>query len=76
MGDHTDYNEGFVLPVAIDRDCLIGVRARSDGRMLVRSLDVSPDAIVELAADGGSGEANKSFGDPVEAKGSFPEQVL
>ena len=31
---------------------------------------------VELAADGGSGEANKSFGDPVEAERSFSEQVL
>ncbi len=54
MGDHTDYNEGFVLPAAIDRDCLIGARTRADGRVLVRSLDVDSDgAVVELAADGG-----------------------
>ncbi len=53
MGDHTDYNEGFVLPAAIDRDCLIGARARDDGRVRVRSLDVDAlEATVELAADG------------------------
>jgi Galactokinase galactose-binding signature len=53
MGDHTDYNEGFVLPVAIDRDCLIGVRPRADGLIAVRSLDVEPDeAVVEVMADG------------------------
>jgi galactokinase len=53
MGDHTDYNEGFVLPMAIDRDCLIGVRARTDGRVTVRSLDVPPgEVVVDLSADG------------------------
>jgi galactokinase len=53
MGDHTDYNEGFVLPVAIDRDCLIGVRPRRDGRIVVRSLDLPPDeGVVMIAADG------------------------
>lgn len=53
MGEHTDYNEGFVLPVAIDRDCLVAARPRADGRVVVRSLDVDPtDLVVELAADG------------------------
>jgi galactokinase len=52
MGDHTDYNEGFVLPAAIDRDCLIGARPRDDGRIRVRSLDVAAGDLVEIAADG------------------------
>jgi galactokinase len=53
MGDHTDYNEGFVLPVAIDLDCLVAARPRRDGRVRVRSLDVaSPDDVVEVAGDG------------------------
>ncbi len=53
MGDHTDYNEGFVLPVTIDRDCLIAVRPRADGRVVVRSLDVDrAESVVEVAADG------------------------
>lgn len=39
MGDHTDYHDGLVLPMAIDRDCLIGARRRSDGRVRARSLE-------------------------------------
>ncbi|HZT53076.1 MAG TPA: galactokinase family protein, partial [Gaiellaceae bacterium] len=59
MGDHTDYNEGFVLPMAIDRDCLVAVRPRSDGRIGFRSLDLQPEeAAVEVAADGGDEPAS------------------
>lgn len=50
MGDHTDYNEGFVLPVAIDRECIVAAEPRGDGRVRVRSLDVEPP--VDVAANG------------------------
>jgi galactokinase len=55
MGDHTDYNDGFVLPVAIDLDCVIASRRRGDARIRVQSLD-APEAqrSVEVPADGGS----------------------
>ena len=53
MGDHTDYNEGFVLPVAIDLDCVVAGTPRDDGRVQVRSLDVPPPGnVVVVAADG------------------------
>ena len=53
MGDHTDYNDGFVLPVAIDRECVVAARPRGDGVVFVRSLDVGPDdALVDVPADG------------------------
>lgn len=37
IGEHTDYNEGFVLPAAIDRDLCLAVRARTDPIVDVRS---------------------------------------
>lgn len=30
IGEHTDYSEGFVLPVAIDREIILAVKPRSD----------------------------------------------
>jgi galactokinase len=30
IGEHTDYNDGFVLPAAIDRDLCVAMRPRSD----------------------------------------------
>lgn len=30
VGGHTDYNEGFVLPVAVNREVLVAVRPRDD----------------------------------------------
>jgi len=50
IGDHTDYNEGFVLPVAIDLSCV--VRATPNGDGVVRLRSESVDGEVELAADG------------------------
>jgi galactokinase len=33
IGEHTDYNEGLVLPLAIDRSTWVAVAARDDGRL-------------------------------------------
>jgi galactokinase len=41
MGSHTDYNEGFVLTEAIDRNTWIAVRPRDDGQVRVCSLNVA-----------------------------------
>jgi galactokinase len=37
IGEHTDYNDGFVMPVAIDFATLIAAAARPDRRLVVRS---------------------------------------
>lgn len=37
IGEHTDYNDGFVLPAAIDRDLCVAIRLRSDPIVDVRS---------------------------------------
>ena len=39
IGEHTDYNDGFVLPMAIDRAIWIAMRPRGDRRVVGHSLD-------------------------------------
>ena len=39
IGEHTDYNDGFVLPMAIDRTTVIAAAPRPDRRVVVVSED-------------------------------------
>jgi len=39
IGEHTDYNEGFVLPVGIDRDIVYLGSARKDRKVVLYSLN-------------------------------------
>ncbi len=39
IGEHTDYNDGFVLPMAIDREIRIAARQRNDRRVRMVALD-------------------------------------
>lgn len=39
IGEHTDYNEGFVLPMAIDRATWIAFSPRNDGHVRAHSVD-------------------------------------
>ena len=50
IGDHTDYNDGFVLPMAIDRAVVIALRPSRDGRLHVHSLDFDSTAEFDPAA--------------------------
>jgi galactokinase len=40
IGEHTDYNDGFVLPVAIDRRTTVAVSARDDDLVKVDATDL------------------------------------
>lgn len=40
IGEHTDYNHGYVLPVALDRDILLLARRRADGTLRLCNLEV------------------------------------
>jgi len=39
IGEHTDYNDGFVMPMAIDREIWMAIRPRSDRVVSLYSLD-------------------------------------
>ncbi len=40
IGEHTDYNQGFVLPVAIDRHTTVEARPRTDRTVTVEATDL------------------------------------
>jgi galactokinase len=39
IGEHTDYNDGFVMPMAIDRAVFIALRPRDDKKVRLYSID-------------------------------------
>src|SRR5215212_11493992 len=53
IGEHTDYNDGFVLPAAIDKAVCVAITKRNDGLFkfyahdLKESYEGSNDAVVK-----------------------------
>lgn len=56
IGEHTDYNDGFVLPMAIDRAMWIALRPRDDSQVHVHSLDFDQRGQFDLNAFGHTDE--------------------
>ncbi|MDZ5077216.1 galactokinase [Nesterenkonia sp. HG001] len=50
IGEHTDYNEGFVLPFALPQSTYVAARRRGDGQVRVHSLFTEETA--EFALEG------------------------
>ena len=50
LGDHTDYNDGFVLPMTIDRAVSYALRRRDDGTIRLRSLNFDQELRFPLDA--------------------------
>ena len=50
IGEHTDYNDGFVLPMAIEPAIYIALRPREDNVLHVHSLDF--DGAAQFSLDG------------------------
>jgi galactokinase len=48
IGEHTDYNDGFVFPMAIEPDVKIACRSREDAQVRLQST-AYPDQIVEFS---------------------------
>ena len=60
IGEHTDYNEGFVLPMAIDRGVAVAAASRGDGVIRAHS-----------SAFGETREASLDALDPARQRGWF-----
>ena len=48
IGEHTDYNDGFVLPMAIDRQTLAVAHPRKDQTVRLRSTGIDGQATLDL----------------------------
>ncbi len=48
IGEHTDYNDGFVMPVAIEFNVWIAIAPRDDRKLLVHSENFSESAEIDL----------------------------
>ncbi len=48
IGEHTDYNDGFVLPMAIDRQAVVAAAPRAGRRVRVFALDLGEHAEFDL----------------------------
>ena len=49
IGEHTDYNDGFVLPMAIDRSFWIALSPRIDAQVEIYSIDLDETDIFDAA---------------------------
>lgn len=69
IGEHTDYNDGFVLPFAIDRSTVVAASVREDSIVRVSSTFTSDGGMVLTELDG------LAAGD-VEGWAAYPIGVL
>jgi galactokinase len=52
IGEHTDYNEGFVMPAAIDFAVWIAIAPRQDRKLVVHSINFSQSTEIDMGQDG------------------------
>ncbi|RBY77447.1 galactokinase [Blastococcus sp. TF02-09] len=76
IGEHTDYNGGFVLPIALPHTTRAAVARRDDGRLVLRSLQHPDDdadvAVAELTPGTPTGWAGYVAGVVHELAGHVP----
>src|SRR3954468_8640251 len=52
IGEHTDYNDGFVLPMAIERRTHVAAAPRDDARLRVHSSNLQSSIEIDLNQPG------------------------
>ena len=60
IGEHTDYNEGFVMPVAINFSTFVAITKRDDSIVKIHSAIFAEDAKIDLANTAAHGRAHWS----------------
>lgn len=72
LGEHVDYNDGFVLPVAIDREVKIAANLRPDRLVRLFALDLNASVIFPLDQLDGKKDVN---GKPMPGWALYPAGV-
>ncbi|MEV5492519.1 galactokinase [Streptomyces bobili] len=60
IGEHTDYNDGFVMPFALPHTATAAVSRRTDGRLRLHSADIE-DGVAELRLDDLTPESDQAW---------------
>lgn len=64
IGEHTDYNGGFVLPMAIERQSVVMIRPRTDKLAHMRSTALPGEAVFPVDLNGDATSATIGLGKP------------
>jgi galactokinase len=51
IGEHIDYNHGFVLPAAINKSAIVTISKRSDQQIHLTAIDIPDELIIESFSD-------------------------
>jgi galactokinase len=69
IGEHTDYNDGFVLPLALERAAWIALTPRDDGVVRLAATDLYQHGVFDVAA----ARRRDARGDPRDPQGGWLE---
>ncbi|MGD9657760.1 MAG: galactokinase [Methylocystis sp.] len=73
IGEHIDYNDGFVMPAALDLSIWAAIAPRPDRRLRLRSLIM--DDIVEFDLDDSAGRPRGDWSDYIRGVAIFLERA-
>jgi galactokinase len=69
LGEHVDYNDGFVLPAAIDRDTILACRLSGSVRSSILALDLNQETTFNSK---NLQDKNTATGSPLPGWGLYP----